>query len=405
MSQQENVSYSEIIMHRNCPQQWMYRYHFGLRPDDQDKPAPERDFGSWWSAVSAADALERGREADSLVARPRTFGPIDGVEFDQSTVTVREVFDAADEWWQHRSPAEVEAWQYRIGSPLVPRLRGAYERWKEEHAEAQKTERPLAVEYGWKRELPQPPDDDGEWERLMSGLTVSLVGYSDEIYEDTRRGLVVLRDGKTTKSLSTGGSALDSLMDSQLSLNAWGAALRLKKDGISFPRAVQHDRLRSVAPTLPKLNKSGTLSKQTTMYDLKTYLDWVAEGQQFEGTARDGSKAGVYESEQAVIDRLSAPAHRAQFHQRETTPLSHAAVRTHLLAAVDTALDIQRTRKRVHARGEASRNLGSACKWCDFASLCRAQMFGGAQGEYRLDEHGLTAKDGAISIEFGVRNG
>lgn len=405
MTQHENVSYSELTMHRRCPQQWMYRYHFGLKPVDSAQPAPERDFGSWWSAVSAADALERGRKHDSLVARPRTFGPIDGVEFDQSTVTVREVFDAAEEWWQYRSETEVEAWNTKLGEPLVPRLDGSYTRWKDEYAESQKSERPLAVEYGWKRELPKPPDDDGQWDQLMAGMKVYLVGYSDEIYHDLSRGMTVLRDGKSSKSLTWGQSAADALMDSQLSLNAWGATPRLIEDGASQPRAVEYDKIRSVKPTSPRLNKSGTLSKQTSQYDLKTYLDWVAAGQEYAGTAADGSKAGVYEAEQDVIDKLNAPAWRAQFLNRELIPLSHATVRAHLLSAIDSAMDIQRTRSRVYSRGEAARNLGPACKWCDFAQLCRAQIIGGPKGEYRLDEYGLTTSSGDLSIEFVQDNG
>ena len=200
---------------------------------------------------------------------------------------------------------------------------------------------------------------------------------------------MVVRDHKTGKQLPT-QSALDDMMDSQLQLYAWGAAPQISEWGMGAISATAYDRVKSVKPTTPRLNKSGTLSKTVTQFDLHTYLDWVAEGQEFEGLRKDGSGAGIYEAEQSVIDHLMSPAWRTIWHQRTLTPLNTNMIRAHLRSAVDTIADLNQTRHRAEDTGEAARNLTKGCTWCDFAALCRAQIVGGPDGEYTLVDYRLT---------------
>jgi hypothetical protein len=96
-------------------------------------------FGSWWSAIRAAEALERGREYGSLRQKPRSFRSTDGgPEFDMRTVTKADVLAAADAWWAAQ-PLEVQAeWDIRLGEGLPQRLRTTFTRWWDQWAAERK---------------------------------------------------------------------------------------------------------------------------------------------------------------------------------------------------------------------------------------------------------------------------
>jgi len=141
----------------------------------------------------------------------------------------------------------------------------------------------------------------------------------------------------------------------------------------------------SVPPAKPKLtDTTGKLSLQTKNFTLEDYQALCAS---------DRAKQVGYKPEQAVIDRISAPAYRSRWFQRTLTPVNRNIVRAHLQAAVDSDLDVATTVARVQERGYAARNFsGSSCRYCDFASLCRAQLIGGPEAEYPLEDHGLRRK-------------
>jgi hypothetical protein len=107
---------------------------------------------------------------------------------------------------------------------------------------------------------------------------------------------------------------------------------------------------------------------------------------------KDGSGAGFYREEPEVVERLSTPAYTSGWFQRTLTPLNANLIRAHLRAAVDTALDVTLTKERARVSNEAARNLTAGCKWCDYAHLCRAQMWGGPDGEYDLTLAGLRPR-------------
>jgi hypothetical protein len=93
------------------------------------------------------------------------------------------------------------------------------------------------------------------------------------------------------------------------------------------------------------------------------------------------------------IERISSPAYATKWFQRTLTPVNRNIAKAHLQAAVDSEQDSRTTTKRVLRRGEAPRNMtGAACRYCDYAKLCRAQMIGGADGEYQIEEYGLRAR-------------
>ena len=108
----------------------------------------------------------------------------------------------------------------------------------------------------------------------------------------------------------------------------------------------------------------------------------------------------LYEEDPEVVARLSTLAHRSQFHQRTLVPISPKMVRAHLRAAMDDAVGMARTRARWHHTGQASRSFGWNCKRCPYQPICLAQLIGGADGEYPVDQFGLRSDYGYTQLAF-----
>jgi hypothetical protein len=376
------ASHSSITTHRECPQRWFYRSVRGLRKIEGDDAAVERDFGSWAHAMWAADALERGRALGTLKWVPDELTTVDdGPTLKASTATVDEVLGLAVVWWAKQNDAVKSVWLERLGQDLPGRLEYVFARYVERWAAEREAEEPLAVELHWERRLP-PVEQPG---RGLVDPKAVLVGYVDKIYRDRRRGIIVVRDHKFHKKLGTQSTA-DDMMDSQLQLYAWGASPIVTAWGLGPIRATQFDRVRMIKPSQPAVTASGGLSKSTTDYDLHTYLTWARQGVTWgeegkffaSGPRKDLPKFGRYEVEEKEVERLSTPSAIAAWHQRTgPTPLNANIIKAHLRAAVDSALDMQNTYERARIEQAAARNLGSACRWCDFSELCRTEMFGG----------------------------
>ena len=376
---EERATYSSLTQHRRCPQAWKYRYIDGLRRR-RAEISPALDFGSWFHAVRAADRLAKGREEGTLKSAPEEIHTTDTGPSFPADASPEAILEAAAGYWERLGEDAREVWLDWLGQPLPQRLAHTYHEWRERWARDSENEAVLAIEQRWERPIP--------------GTNVMLWGYADEVYLDRRRGIVVVRDCKTSGTLGQ-VTSLDEMMDSQVQLYVWGLGPLCDEWEVPRPRAVAFDRVRSKAPKTPKLTKAGKLSSSVKDYDLATYLDWVGdEGVPFEGMKKDGSAAGVYTAEEAEIGRLGSPQVVSQWFSRHLTPVSPYLVRSHLQAAADTCVDISLTRKRAESRGEAARNFGkAACQFCEFADLCRAQMVGGPEGEYAVEEYGLRYRD------------
>lgn len=430
------ASYSSITLHRKCPQAWYYRYGLKLEPDTPDL-SPFLTIGRWWSAFRAAERLERGRNAETLLQLPRDMKDLDeGYEFDPKTVTISDVLKAAEKRWTSMSIGGREAFEEKLDGPLHERLRHMHQLWELENKDRFDREQVLAVEMFWKRELPRP-EGDRAWS-LLSDTAVAnvprmhLIGYIDGVYYDRLRKMVVVQDDKAQSDLANVNSAFDDIMDSQLQLYAWGAAPALKRLGVEAPRAVSYDRVRSVAPKTPVMTAAGGLSKAVTMYDEATYREWALEstrpsnpelealadelglddfqreallelpvgrvwgqlGEFFKSGAKKGqAKFGVYSIDEKVLANLSTPVERGRWVKKTFKPLNTAIITTHLRSAVDTAQDIYMTQVRAEHTGEGTRNLDRrGCQMCDFQDICRAQIIGGPRGEYDLPSLGLRVK-------------
>jgi hypothetical protein len=368
------VSYSSITTHRQCPQRWKYRYSDRL--ETATFASVHLTFGSWWHALRALDSVERGVMHGTLRYAPEEIRPLG--KFVEGPVLPPQggasaVLAAAEAWERTWSEKRQEVWTETLGEGLTARLLWLDSSWRSAYADDLETEHPVAVE------LPV--------ERALTG-TSPLIGFVDEIFSDSRRGLTVVRDHKTSKTLPL-TSSMDDLSDSQLSLYAWAAAPQVEEWGLPPIAATSYDRVRSVKPTAPRLTQTGTLSKVATDFDLRTYVEWVGEGVPFSGPIGRKKGGGTYLPDAKLIESLEAPRNASKWFQRTLTPLNRNVVVAHLEAAVDSAEDIKRTRERAVDHGSVGRNFGKACSWCEFSSLCRAQMLGGASAELDLRFHGL----------------
>lgn len=363
------TSYSGVTLHRKCPQAWSYRHLYGLRKPPKDDAKVELRFGSWWHALRAADCIERGRELESLKWTPKEIQTVDGepkISTDQEGLIDR-VFEACSVWTDNLPEEHAALWKSKLGGYPIQLLESLWARWVKRWAEDVMRERPVGVEVKWSRPLP-------------GNLGVDLIGYTDEVFWSERRGVLVVRDHKTAKELPMQSTATD-MMESQLHLNAWGLKERTEQWGLGPVGAVAYDRVVSVRPTMPKLTMKGTLNKQITRYDLTTYLEFC-----------ESVKDKGYVPDPEIIERLSTPSAESQWFQRTLTPVNRNIARVHLQSAVDSTFDSRMTIQRVKERGEAPRNLTTMnCKWCDFRPLCLAQMIGGPNGDYNLEDYGLRS--------------
>ena len=385
------ASYSQLTAHRKCPQAWAYSFERRLEKDDPLDVKVERDMGSWWHALRAADAIVRGRKHDSLRKVPELVKTVDhGPTFPTNQITVDQVLADSIVWWEQQTPLVQETWIEKLGGSTPQRLAELDDRWHDRWEDEIATEQPLAVEMGWGRDLPKFPGPDGS----VTDPNARLVGYIDEVYLDTKRQIVVVRDNKTHKTLAAQTTA-DDMMDSQLQLYAWGASPEITSWGIGQIKATAYDRIRTVKAKTPSVTQAGTLSKSITDFDLYTYAAWSlgdGRGVPYPGRKADGSGAGFYQPDAAVIEKLSTPAAISAWYQRTLTPLNLNLIRVHLRAAVDSAADVALSRARFAVTGEAARNLTERCRYCDFVRLCRTEMVGGISTDIELSDYYLRAK-------------
>lgn len=402
------VSYSSATSHRTCPQMWAYRTLDGIH---STKEAPARDFGSWWHLVVALEAFDLGQHIGSLLFAPQKLsaGPITLTLNDEgdryltehgSVRTGRGVIYLAGIYWRTLDHETQEQWTDTLGATLPDRLTYMMAEWQDAWSDSYRNELPIAIE------MPFTMGTD-------PGL--SATGIIDLIYYDVARRVFVVRDYKTSKDLQASTTAQD-LMNSQLHLyglaaETWlgelpaDALTHLGITGTPTLGAVSYDRARSVHPKAPQLTTTGTLSKAVNAYDRRTYREfcegpdgngalWGEPGEYVKTGKRAGEpKFGRYQADPKVIAHLDTLPERERWFSRTLTLFNRGAAESHLAALQHTQADQIRTFGFWQERGEAPRNYGRACSWCDYAELCKISMVGGARGEYPLDTYGLALKE------------
>lgn len=371
------LSYSQMSKYNQCPQAWHYRY---LRHLDQAETAPavQRDFGSWWHAVRAADSISRGLDHGSLVYWQDVVETVDGgPTIPSEGIHVSTVLEAAGAWWVNRSEDYKAAFLDKLGQELPDRLDELDRKYIRQWASERNHERPVGVEIPL--ELTVSPH---------RGQTFRFTGFIDEIYQDVNRGFLVVRDHKTHATL-TGYRTEDDLVDSQLHLYAWAAQVTLDKLPGKI-RATAYDRVRSTAPKMPAVTKSGTLSKSVTDYDLATYKEWVGDGVAYPGLKKDGSGAGTYRLDPKVVEKLSTPEEVGVWYRRSLAPINRRVIKAHVGMLADVAAELPQEVAKINAEHEARRRLSRfGCRNCPYYQLCRAQLLGGAQGQFQISDFGL----------------
>jgi hypothetical protein len=210
----EFVSHSALELHRKCPQAWQYRYLRGLTEIEGEKDV-HLELGTWWHALRALDAVNRGQELGTLKSAPKVIQTPDGapdlirsssgtgwayVRKDQTDERVESLADFMElikVWWKTLKGDIQEAWTEKLGVHPALHLHRMdlrfWNRWGEDIA----AEEPIAVELKFRRQLP--------------GVDTVLGGYIDEIYRDNRRGLIVARDVKTANSIVAEQAVIDKL--------------------------------------------------------------------------------------------------------------------------------------------------------------------------------------------------
>lgn len=414
----ESLSYSALTLHRTCPQAWTYRYLRGL---GSTRPTTALDLGSWWHFIRACEAIERGLALGSLrLAPPRLQtgddrltltrkaegNPRGGVYLlptgQEISTTKANALAVVAAYWKTLDNEAKEECTGALGETLPERLAYMDTRWSEHWAGALADEAPVAVEAKFKKPLSTEPGGGPS-----NGAT--LMGYVDLIYLDTRRNLLVVRDHKTAKTLDA-ATAADDLSDSQLHLYTWGVSDLVKGWDLPPVAALSYDRVRTAKPRTPVLTQTGTLSKSVTDYDLHTYLAWCRDGVGWgveDEFYKSGKKAGepkwgTYTPETSVVEHLSSPVSQAIWFTRTLVPLNQNIIGAHLQSVVDTQRQSKRTVEVYDLTGSAPRNFTRhGCRWCDYAKLCRAELLGGVDGEYPLDQFGLRQEKAGRSRPIG----
>lgn len=408
-------SYSSLTTVQRCERKFAYKYVHRLRAVDREKP--NMALGSWWHALRAVDAIRRGTDHGSLIdyasvlttsdSGPEFATSLDGETFrvhDLASsselakadlpMTAESVVDVAHEWWARLAEDDREDFVEDIGAPLPDHLWNLWQRhldrWHEEIAH----ERPLLVE--------------SEWEREIGDTGVVLRGRIDEVYIDVRKGIGVVRDWKSHGSWPSVSDAVLDLQDAQIHLYAWGASGLLAESEHSVG-AVEYDRVRVKVPSTPSWTKSGNMSKSTTDYDLFTYLATIEAGEatyerykknipdeELDALDEDQNwkeiaEVTVTEPDPDVVEELSTEEARNSFFRRGPKPINVGVIRSHLHDSVKSAERGDAVAEDVAANVEIPRSTGRHCQWCDFLSLCRAEMFGDVDPQTDPETFGLRS--------------
>lgn len=363
------ISPSRLSVWRRCPKAYEYGYLRRLTVAEAGAQI-DRELGSWWHAVRAADSIARAmRYPESVAYLPDTLSTGDlGPEIPVThEIDKTHVLIAAAEFWRAMSTEDQEVWLARTGKPLDDHLIEMDTRWTSVWGEVSESERVIAVEYPFE---------------VRIGKTVyGLRGRVDEIYHDAENNLIVVRDHKANRDIPPSEGLQDAL-DAQLHLYAWAVSQALVN-----VESVAFDRARSKPAATPVLTKSGSLSKSVTDYDALAYTAFTSAPVPYPGLKKDGSGAGEYERDPDVLAKLSTPSERDKWNRRTQDPVNKRLVRGHLRELLASAMDMKTAHGRYVATateiGERvpfdvvgnARNLsGYSCKGCDFLSLCLDEL-------------------------------
>lgn len=187
---------------------------------------------------------------------------------------------------------------------------------------------------------------------LPNGVNLRII--IDRVVEDKIDGGLWLWDHKTRKNFE---DMENMLIDPQLSLYFMGADIL----GYSPIRGVMYDEIRTKAPTVPAVLKSGQLSQAKSIdTDVWTYMKAIKDNE-------------LDPSDYSEMLTLIAVREKGRFFRRTSLPKDPPVLKTVVREAMATGqqmLDAER-------RDAFPRCFDKSCSWCDYKDLCIAELYGG----------------------------
>lgn len=177
---------------------------------------------------------------------------------------------------------------------------------------------------------------------------IILTGVIDMIVEDPKLGIGIM-DHKTHKILPTGDIAYSNI---QSALYAW-AMTQLKE--FPNPQFMVWNYIRWKEPTKPKLLKSGKMSTSLGDTTWRVYRKALIEA---------GLDPKDYEEVKTQLE-----GRESEFFVRQYLPINKTIMENIKEDTIETATQIQTTNYK-------DRNITRDCNYCEFYSLCQAELKG-----------------------------
>lgn len=381
------VHHSSIATLKQCPQKFKYAYADRL---ERKRESLQLKRGSWLHFMLQVDTLRRGLEHGSLLVVPEEIEFPGQREFETLSVvtdedggpvllrvtseeerfvaefplTGRGALDLLTVQWEWL-PADAQDELTEGDQTLPEACWNLYRSYKFHYRKVTPTERPLLVEFEWERTADYGP------------TRVKYAGRVDEVYKD-HRGLVIVRDWKTTKSEP---GALFRLLERQRLLYAWGLEHILAEHDLVVA-GLELDYLLTVTPTVPRQNqpkkpkkptKANPEPEQPTPNELKGELS----------KAKINTTPFVYMEALRNAGLEITPEHRDKineldainkFFARHPIPYNKKALAVTLRENGQVAALGEQI---LRAPGVAYRNESRSCQYlCDFSSLCLGELYG-----------------------------
>lgn len=199
---------------------------------------------------------------------------------------------------------------------------------------------------------------EADWNREFEGR--EREGRIDYVLRN-KRGQIVVGDWKSTKREP---HPEYKFMESQLHLYAWGVKPTLEELGVTAKELkgviVEFDYLSTKLPTIPSLNKDGSVSKKKINTTYLTLVEFLKDNDITWWKPQD-------------IEEFLAK-NEKEFFQRKTLPRSERVIDT--LLNEDLA-DIEVIETIVTEPEKASRSVKYDCSFdCDFLPLCMGELYG-----------------------------
>jgi ATP-dependent helicase/DNAse subunit B len=302
-----SFSQSKIKSFNKCPKQYEYKYIQKLTPKRRERPL---FFGSWVHKAieSYYSTLDRNW---------------------------RQGFAEYKLKWDALFEEEREALSAK-GDPVsqIPRIMRGYDFYYKNDGWT-----PVIIEQEFIVETPMP----GVYFKFVVDL--GIVDDEDKLW---------VVDHKTASSIPPANTFHG--MDPQLILYPWGID-RLMANG-QFPKmqigGVIYNYIKSKAPSLPQINKDGSLSKRKIVTDYPTlYLFLKQQGYDPQDFAH-------------ILVPLKK---RSEFLRRYRLPRESVVTKQILLDALSVVKRIQETKR-------FTRSVGRDCRFCGYKDLCRAELNG-----------------------------